>query len=125
VQAVDLSRPNEQNFQDMFTQAQEKYKSLTEETGGYHGENLAQTGHYNADPITQAELFYTETADAFSNLVMAATSDKDLLSTITSTYASLTEQLTTKDRLISNLQAHIRNATTTTNTDRPNTQKNY
>jgi hypothetical protein len=53
---------------------------------------------------------------------MEATADKDLLSTLASTNATLTGQLATKDRLIANLQAHIRNAAT--NTDRPNMQIN-
>jgi hypothetical protein len=55
---------------------------------------------------------------------MAATSDKDMLSTLTSTNAALAGQLATKDRLIANLQAQIRNAATNTNTNRPNTQTN-
>jgi hypothetical protein len=61
------------------------YELLTAQTGGYHGENLAHTGHYNAAPNTHAKPFYTETDDAFTNLAMAATLYKDLISTLTLT----------------------------------------
>jgi hypothetical protein len=74
------------HFQTMFTQAHETYESLTAQAGGYHGANNA----YNIAPITQSESFYTETADAFANISMAVTADKDLLSTITTTNAALT-----------------------------------
>jgi hypothetical protein len=61
------------NFQDMFTQAHDTYESLTAQAGGHHGANMAQAGHYKAAPITQAESFNTETADAFANLARATT----------------------------------------------------
>jgi hypothetical protein len=67
------------NIQDMFTQAHEMHESLTAQAGGYHGANMAQAGHYSAAPNTQAESFYTETAAAFANLAMAATSDKYMI----------------------------------------------
>jgi hypothetical protein len=70
------------NFQDMFTEAHETYETLTAQAGGYHGANHVQT--------QDTEKFYNETAEAFANLAMAATSDKDLLSTLTSTNATLT-----------------------------------
>jgi hypothetical protein len=40
------------NFQDMFTLAHETCKSLTAQSGRYHGANMAQVGHYNAAPNT-------------------------------------------------------------------------
>jgi hypothetical protein len=64
-------------------------------------------------------------SDAFANLTMAATADKNLPSTLTTTNAALTGQLATKYRLIANLQAQLRNANTTTNTYRPTTKTNY
>jgi hypothetical protein len=60
----------------------------------------------------------------FANLAMSATTDKDLLSTLTNTNTGVIGQLATKDRLITNLQAHIHNAATNTNTYHPNTQIN-
>jgi hypothetical protein len=113
------------NFQDMFTQAHEIYKSLTVQAGGYNRVNLAHAGHYNAPPNAQAESFYTETADAFANLAMAATADKDLLSTLATTNAAVAGQLAPNNRVIANLQAQVRNANTNTNTDRPTTDNNY
>jgi hypothetical protein len=44
------------------------------------------------------EKFYNETAEAFANLEMAAIADKDLLSTLTNTNSTLTNQLTTKEK---------------------------
>jgi hypothetical protein len=67
---------------------------------------------YNTAPTPQAESFYTDMVDAFANLTMAATADKDLLSTLTSTNATLTDQLRDKDKLINSLQAQLRNTTT-------------
>jgi hypothetical protein len=54
-------------------------------------------------PTPKLKLFYTETADAFTNLAMTTTADKYLLSTLTSTNTALTGQLAAKDRLIANL----------------------
>jgi hypothetical protein len=79
------------HFQTMFAQAHEMYESLTVQAGGYHGGNLSQVGYYKTS--TQSKSFYTETVDAFANLAMAATSDKDLINTLTSTNAALTGQL--------------------------------
>jgi hypothetical protein len=56
---------------------------------------------------------------------MAATADSYLLSTLTTTNAALTGQLASKDRLIANIQAQLRNTNTNTNTDRPTTNTNY
>jgi hypothetical protein len=112
------------NFQDMFTQAHETYKSLIAQRWvpwckhGPDGELQCCTQH------TQSESFYTETADAFDNLAIAATSDKYLLSTLTSTNTALTGQLAKNDWLVANVQAQIRNTATNTNTDRPKTQAN-
>jgi hypothetical protein len=94
--------------QTMFTQADETYESLTAQAGGYHGANNA----YNITPITQSEYFYNETADAFANLAMAATADKDLLSTLTTTDASLTGIIQEKDLMIATLRAQLRGTNT-------------
>jgi hypothetical protein len=87
------------HFQTMFTQAHATYESLTAQAGGCHGANNA----YNIAPMTQSESFYTDTADAFANLAMAATADKDLLSTLTTTNAALTGILPEKDSMIATL----------------------
>jgi hypothetical protein len=55
-------------FQDLFTAAHETYEELTAQAGGYHGANHVQT--------QETEKFYNETADAFANLAMVATTDK-------------------------------------------------
>jgi hypothetical protein len=91
------------NFQDMLTAAHETYETLTAQAGEYHGANHVQT--------QDTEKFYNETAEAFANLAMAATADKDLLSTLTSTNATLTGQLEAKDRIISSLRAQLGNTT--------------
>jgi hypothetical protein len=83
------------------------YEYLTAQAGWYHGANVAHTNAYNTAPNAQAESSYTETADTFANLAMAATADKDLLTTSTSTNAALTEQLAAKYRMISSLQAQL------------------
>ena len=83
----------------MFTAAHETYETLTAQSGGYHGANHAQT--------QEADKFYNETAEAFANLAMAATADKDLLSTLTTTNATLTGQLEAKDKIISSLRAQL------------------
>jgi hypothetical protein len=91
------------NFQDMCTHVHETYESLTAQAGGCHEANMAQAGHCNAASNTQTELCYTKTADAFTNLAMAAAADKDLITTLVTTNVALTGQLATKDRLIANL----------------------
>jgi hypothetical protein len=83
---------------------------------------MAQAGYYNTAPNTQSDSFYTETVDSFANLAMAATADKDLIPTLTSTNAAFTGQLVTKDKLIANLQAQIHNTTNNTNAEHPPTQ---
>jgi hypothetical protein len=98
------------HFQTMFTQAHETYKSLTAQTGGYHGANNA----YIIAPITQSESFDSESADAFANLAMSSTTDKDLLSTITTTNAALTGILREKDSMIATLRAQLRGTNTAT-----------
>jgi hypothetical protein len=110
-------------FQTMFYPAHETCESLTAQSGGYHGANLAQAGNYNGIHNTQSESFYTKTADAFANLVMSATVDKDLLTTLTSNNVALTGQLAANDRVIVTLQAQLRN--TNGNTDLPIAQSNY
>jgi hypothetical protein len=65
------------NFQDMFT-------SLTAQAGGYHGAINVQA--------QETGKFYNETAEAFANLDMAETADKELLSTLTNTNSTLTGQ---------------------------------
>jgi hypothetical protein len=97
-------------FQDLFTAAHETYESLTAQVGGYHGANHVQT--------QEMEKFYNEMADAFANLAMAATSDKELLLTLTNTNSTLTSQLSAKDKLIATLQAQLRN-TSNINTNAP------
>jgi hypothetical protein len=74
--------------QDMFTSAHDTYEVITAYTGGYHGANNAKA--------QETEKFYNETAEAFANLEMEATADKDLLSTLTNTNSTLTNQLATK-----------------------------
>jgi hypothetical protein len=54
---------------------------------------------------------------------MGATADKDLISTLPTTNAALTGQLATKYRLITNLQAQLRN--TNINTECHIMQMNY
>jgi hypothetical protein len=88
------------NFQDMFTSAHDTYEALTAQAGGYHGANIVQA--------QETGKFYNETAEAFANLAMAATSDKDLLSTLTNTSSTLTIQLPTRDRIIAALQEQLR-----------------
>jgi hypothetical protein len=84
---VDITKPNTQNVDTlMFAQSHETYESFTTQAGGYHGANNV----YSMAPTAQSESFYAETADAFVNLSMVATADKDLLSTLTSTNANLT-----------------------------------
>jgi hypothetical protein len=90
------------NFQDMFTSAHDTYETLTAHAGGYHGVNNVQA--------QETEKFYNETADAFANLAMAATADKNLLSTLTNTNSTLTNQLATKDKSIAALQEQLRNS---------------
>jgi hypothetical protein len=58
-------------FQDMFKSALKTYEILTAQAGGYHGANNIQA--------QETEKFYNETAEAFANLAMTATADKDLL----------------------------------------------
>jgi hypothetical protein len=98
------------NFQDMFTSAHETYETLTAHTGGYHGANNVQA--------QETDFFYNETAEAFSNLAMAATADKDLLSTLTNTNSTLTNQLATKDKIIAALQEQLRSNRAPTMTHR-------
>jgi hypothetical protein len=90
------------NSQDMFTSAHDTYEALTVQAGGYHGANNVQA--------QETEKFYNETAEAFANLAMAATADKDLLSTLTNTNSTLTNQLATKDRIIAGLQEQLRSS---------------
>jgi hypothetical protein len=89
------------NFQDMFTSAHGTYETLTAQAGGYHGANKVQA--------QETEKIYNETAEAFANLAMVATADKDLLSTLTNTNSTLTNQLATKDKIIAALQEQLRN----------------
>jgi hypothetical protein len=76
------------NFQDMFTSAHDTYEAITAHAGGYHGAN-----NFHAQ---ETEKFYNETAEAFTNLEMAATADKDLLTALTNTNCTLTNQIATK-----------------------------
>jgi hypothetical protein len=102
------------NFQDMFTAAHEIYETLMTQAGGYNGANNAQ--------MQETEKFYNETAEAFANLAMAATADKDLLSTLTNTDFTLTGQLAAKDKISVALQAQLRNSNGVTippNVNRP------
>jgi hypothetical protein len=96
------------NFEDMFTAAHETYETLSAQSGGYHGANNVQA--------QETDFFYNETAEAFANLAMVATADKDLLFTLTNTNSTLTNQLATKDNIIAALQEHLRSnrAPTTT-----------
>jgi hypothetical protein len=87
------------NFQDMFTSSHDTYEALTAKSGGYHGANNVQA--------QETEKFYNETAEAFANLVMAETADKDLLSTLKNTNSTITNQLVTKDRIIAALQEQL------------------
>jgi hypothetical protein len=96
------------HFQTMFAQAHETYESLTTQAGGY----LCANNAYIMAPTAQSESFYSETADALANLAMAATADKYLLSTLTSTNTTSTGILREKDILISALQAQLRNSNT-------------
>jgi hypothetical protein len=90
------------NFQDMFTSSHDTYEALTAQAGGYHGSNNVQA--------QETEKFYNETTEAFANLAMAATADKDMLSTLTNTISTLTNQLATKDRIIAALQEQLWNS---------------
>jgi hypothetical protein len=92
----------------MFTSAHETYETLTAQSGGYHGANNVQA--------QETEFFYNETAKAFANLATTATADKDLLSTLTNTNSTLTNQLATKEKSIAALQEQLRSnrAPTTT-----------
>jgi hypothetical protein len=96
------------NFQDMFNSAHETYETLAAQSGGYHGANNVQA--------QETDFLNNETAEAFANLAMAATADKDLLSTSTNTNSTLTNQLATKDKIIAALQEQLRSnrAPTTT-----------
>jgi hypothetical protein len=87
---------------------------------------MAPAGHYHP-PNAQAKSFITETEDAFANLDMAATASKDLHSKLTTTHAALTCQIASKDCLIDNIQAQLRNTNiyTNTNMDRPTTNNTY
>jgi hypothetical protein len=90
------------NFQDMFTSAHKTYETLTAQAGGYHGANNVQA--------QETEKIYNETAESFANLAMASTADKDLLSTLTNTNSTLTNQLATKDKIIAALQEQLRSS---------------
>jgi hypothetical protein len=90
------------NFQDMFISAHETYETLTSQSGGYHGANNVRAH--------EMEKFYNETAKAFANLAMAATADKDLLSTLTNTNSTLANQLATKDKISVALQEQLRSS---------------
>jgi uncharacterized membrane-anchored protein YhcB (DUF1043 family) len=100
--ALDPMNKTWVNFQDMFTSAHATYEALTAQAGGYHGANNVQA--------QETEKFYNKTAEAFANLAMAATSDKDLLSTLTNTNSTLTNQLATKDNIIAALQEQLRSS---------------
>jgi hypothetical protein len=50
---------------------------------------------------------------------MAATSEKELLCTLTNTNSTLTSQLATKDKVIASLQAQLRNNNNTNNAQTP------
>jgi hypothetical protein len=97
-------------FQDLFTAAHGKYESVTAQAGGYHRANHVQT--------QATEKRYNETADAFANLAMAATADKELILTLTNTNSTLTSQLSAKDKLIATIQTQLRN-TSNNNTNAP------
>jgi uncharacterized membrane-anchored protein YhcB (DUF1043 family) len=97
-------------FQDLFTAAHGTYESLTTQVEGCHGANHVQT--------QETEKFYNETADAFANLAMAATADKELLITLANSNSTLTSQLSAKDKLIATLHAQLRN-TSNNNTNAP------
>jgi hypothetical protein len=84
----------------MFTSAHGTYESLTAHAGGYHGANNLQ--------MQETEKLYNETSDAFTNIAMTATSDKERLSKLTTTNFTLTGQLAEKDKLIATLQAQLR-----------------
>jgi hypothetical protein len=90
------------NFQDMFTSAHKTYETMTAQAGGYHGANNVHA--------QETENFFSDTAEAFANLDMAATADKELLSTLTNTNSILTNQLATKDNIIAALQEQIWNS---------------
>jgi hypothetical protein len=108
--SLNPTNKTDAHFQTMFTQAHETYESLTAQAGGYHG----ATNAYNIAPMTQSESFYTETADAFANLAMAAMADKDLISTLTTINTALTAILPEKDSMISTLRAQLRGTNTAT-----------
>jgi hypothetical protein len=93
-------------FQDLFTAAHETYESFTAQAGANHVQTQG------------TEKFYNKTADAFANLAMAETADKELLLTLTNTNSTLTSQLSEKDKLIATLQAQLRN-TSNKNTKAP------
>jgi hypothetical protein len=86
----------------MFTSAHETYETITAQAGGYHGANNVQA--------QETEKFYNETAEAFANLAMAATAEKDLLSTLTNTNSTLTNQLATNSKIIAALQEQLRSS---------------
>jgi hypothetical protein len=98
-------------FQDLFTAAHETYESLTAHAGGYHGANHVHT--------QETEKFYNKTADAFVNLAMAETADKELIITLTNTKSTLTSQLSAKYKLIATLQAQLHNTSTNATAHRP------
>jgi hypothetical protein len=90
------------NFQDMSTSAHDTYEALTAQAGGYHGANNVQA--------QETEKFYNENAEAFANLAMAVTANNDMLSTLTNTNSTLTNQLATKDRIIAARQEQLQNS---------------
>jgi hypothetical protein len=90
------------NFQEISTSAHDTYETLTTQAGGYHVANNVQA--------QETEKFYNETVEAFTNLAMAATDDKDMLSTLTNMNSTLTNQLARKDRIIAALQEQLRNS---------------
>jgi hypothetical protein len=100
--ALDPMNKTWVNFQDMFTSAHDTYEALTAQAGGYHGANNLQA--------QETKKIYNETAETFANLAMVATANKDLLSILTNTNSTLTNQLSTKDRLVAALQEQLRNS---------------
>jgi hypothetical protein len=90
------------NFQDMFTSAHKTYETLTAQAGGYHGANNVHA--------QETEFFYNAKSESFANLAMAASDDKDLLSTLTNANSTLTNQLATKDKIIAALQEQLRSS---------------
>ena len=117
---ADAAAQTWQNFKTQFALAHSDLADLraTTQSAGFQQANNAM------------EAFATETADAFANLAMAATADRDLLRSLQATNQTLLQQITVNNaeltqlrNLVQQYQAGLSNRTNNTNTNRRNNNR--